>query len=1007
MAHFKSHRRGGNTCHNATLIAALTAAGAAGWASAGAARATVDTYIGPATGSSAYWNVAANWSTGIPVANSDVSLTATAVGSHLGSGGYITYNAASSPQLSALYIGPSNSGYIYLALEGPNLNASYETLAGGATATTAAHIYQSTGINTVGTLNVGSAGYTSLQGSYLLVGGTVSGGTEFVGAAGSQGIFTQGGIFNSSSTNAATSILIGSGAQSTGIYNVNGHASGSYATTASTTAEITVGDNGTGTFNQNGGVVSVGTYLSLGGSSAGAIGTYNLNASSSYGTTPTLAAANEYIGNNGSGTFTQSAGSNTVASNLTIAVNSGSRGIYTFSGGTLQLGQSIYSPLFRKYFFYSGAVHNNGTFDQSGGTLQDSEGGSNVTFINGVTGTVNISGGTIEASLTNNGTFNQSGGTLQDSAGGSNVAFINGVTGTVNISGGTVDASLTNNGKVYIQGTAGNLVVGGGVTNNNVIDVQTVGETLTINGSGLNNLGQLILATTTLNGSGPLINNGQIAGGGNIGGTGGFTNNGLLTQTIGSGGYTTSGNLTISNTGTNTNAGTILMANGYVFTLSGSALSNTGTVNLNGGTVTGPATLTNAAGGVVQGSGLISTAFANNAGATLLLQAGTTHISNGFANAGTVLLNGVTANLTGGPITNTGTIQGFGSIGSNITNDGSGTVEALGGTLVINGRFTNTGLIAAPTGSKVLLVTSPGANHGTISLTGGIFDTNGNLMQNTGEVSGYGTFSTGGFENGFQASPGVYTPGSVTFTGGTTTINGNVTNDSGSTMTMEYNPAIFTGNVTNNGTVFITQTTASFAGTYIDNGTTIHDPSTTYYTNWTIGSSGATTAGTGDLIAVTGNFVNNSTQNTRWATTAAKLEFLGGSAHTMDVAGTDMGATTAGYTNNFAWGILDLNGTKDALILGKGTGLAAGVNGAFYTQELLLAGGTSQIANITGNGVSIYYDPTNSANAYLGGRTYALSGGGFVAPVPEPATVALLAVAGAGMLLLGKRRSRN
>ena len=962
MARFKSHRFGGNTGHNITLLVAL-AAGAAGLAAAGTAWAA-DLYIGPASGSSANWNTAANWNAGIPVAGDDVVIDAL-FDTQLGSGGDVLYDAAGNPQLNSLAIGSGGSAYITLSLTtGSNLNSTTETLAGGSTALTAAQIAQNSGTNMVGTLNVGAApGFFSssgYQGLYDLFGGTVTGGTEFIGAAGGPGVFGQGGY--NSSLNSATSIQIGSAAQSTGVYNIGGPATGSAVATTTATTDLTVGGNGTGTFNQSGGVVSIGTDLYLGGSSAGAVGTYNLNDTYSHGTTPTLSAANEYIGSNGSGTFTQSAGTNTVASNLTIAVNSGSRGTYSLSGGILQLGHWFYNPFLHRSFFLSGTVLNNGTINESGGTLQDSNGGSNLTFTNSATGTVNISSGTIDASLTNNGTVN-------------------------------------------IQGTASDVVVGGSVTNNSVIEAWAAGQTLTVNGSGLNNLGQITLRATTINGNGPLTNNGQIAGGGNIGGTGGFINNGLLTQTISSGPYTQSGNLTLSNTGTISNAGTILMANGYVLTLSGSPLSNTGTVNLNGGTVAGSAALTNAAGGVVQGSGLISAGFANNAGATLLLQAGTTDISNGFSNAGTILLDGVTANLTGGGIMNSGTIQGLGSVGTNITNLGSGTVEALGGTLVLNGSFFNGGLIAAPAGSKVLLVNSPGVNRGTISLTGGIFDTNGNILQNTGEVSGYGTFSTGGFENGYESSPGVYTPGSVTFTGGTTTVNGNVTNDTGSTMTIEYNPAIFTGNVVNNGTVFITQTTASFAGTYTDNGTTIHDPSTTYYTNWTIGASGATTAGTGDLIVVTGNFLNNSTQNTRWNTALAELEFLGGT-HTMDVAGTDFGASTAGFNNNFAWNILQL-GSTDKLILGKGTGLASGVNGAFYTQELLLAGGVSQIADITGNGVNIYYDPTNSANAYLGDRTYSLTNGGEIAPVPEPATVALLAIASAGMLLLGKRRSKS
>ena len=514
------------------------------------------------------------------------------------------------------------------------------------------------------------------SGQYWLYGGTVSGGTEFIGAAGGpggQGVFSQSAHYYGSSLNSATSIQIGSAAQSTGVYDITGPATGSFTATATTTADLTVGDNGTGTFNQSGGVVTIDGNLYLGGSSAGAIGTYNLNSTGSNGTTPTLSAANEYIGNNGSGAFTQSAGTNTVASNLTIAVNSGSRGTYNLSGGILQLGHWFYNSFLHRSFFIVSTVLNNGTFNQSGGTLQDINGGSSLTFTNSASGTVNISGGAINANLTNNGTVN-------------------------------------------IQGTGSDFVIGGGVTNNSVIEAWADGQTMTVNGSGLNNGGQITLRATIINGSGPLTNNGQIAGGGNIGGTGGFTNNGLLTQTDP---YAQSGNLTLSNTGTLSNAGTILMAGGYVLTLSGSGLSNTGTVNLNGGTLAGSATLINVAGGVVQGSGLISAGFFNSGGATLLLQAGTTDISNAFSNDGTILLNGVTANLTGGAITNNGTLQGFGSVGSNITNLGSGTVEALGGTLVINGSFSNAGLIAAPAGAKVLLANSSGVNRGTISLTGG------------------------------------------------------------------------------------------------------------------------------------------------------------------------------------------------------------------------------------------------------------------------------------------------
>ena len=62
-------------------------------------------------------------------------------------------------------------------------------------------------------------------------------------------------------------------------------------------------------------------------------------------------------------------------------------------------------------------------------------------------------------------------------------------------------------------------------------------------------------------------------------------------------------------------------------------------------------------------------------------------------------------------------------------------------------------------------------------------------MNNTGQISGWGIFRTGGM--------GLDNHGSITLSGGTTTVDGPVTNENGQTITVAYNPAIFTGSVTN------------------------------------------------------------------------------------------------------------------------------------------------------------------------------------------------------------------
>ncbi|MGC8478285.1 MAG: hypothetical protein ACP5NP_18185, partial [Acetobacteraceae bacterium] len=170
----------------------------------------------------------------------------------------------------------------------------------------------------------------------------------------------------------------------------------------------------------------------------------------------------------------------------------------------------------------------------------------------------------------------------------------------------------------------------------------------------------------------------------------------------------------------------------------------------------------------------------------------------------------------------------------------------------------------------------------------------------------------------------------ITLTGGNTTINGDVTNEAGSNIAVRYNPAIFTGNVINNGTFTTTQTTVTFAGGFTNNGTVITDPTTTNYTNWVVGTSGSTIAASGDRFTVSGTFTNNSTQNTTWNTSGATLEFTGSGSHGMSLAGLDMGATAAGWSNNFAWNLLTLDsGNSLSLSSGRGSGTAA-----FYVSDL-------------------------------------------------------------------------
>lgn len=153
-----------------------------------------------------------------------------------------------------------------------------------------------------------------------------------------------------------------------------------------------------------------------------------------------------------------------------------------------------------------------------------------------------------------------------------------------------------------------------------------------------------------------------------------------------------------------------------------------------------------------------------------------------------------------------------------------------------------------------------------------------------------------------------------------------------------------------------------------------------------ITAKGALVGGKGDRFFVSGNLTSQSTNTTGWNTAAAELVFKGGAIHVMDVNGKDMGATAAGYENNFAWGTLSFADGERLVLESDGPGAA------LYVQVLSLPGGIQQISEIEGNGVDIYYDPTQPGNGYLYDLSYSLDGGGYLIPDPsDPAAIRALA----------------
>jgi hypothetical protein len=351
----------------------------------------------------------------------------------------------------------------------------------------------------------------------------------------------------------------------------------------------------------------------------------------------------------------------------------------------------------------------------------------------------------------------------------------------LNLSGGTLSLGALN-----LSGNLARFNWTGGTlhfTNGVVIDTAgpiggtidlVAGKTLSTGGGTLANNGTIVMSGGTIGGAGAIDNTGAITGFGTIAGTGGFTNQGSVIQSA-------AGNFVFSNTGlTNTNFGNIDLAASRQFTLGGAgvALLNRGTINLNNATLNGAGTLTNGSAATIAGRGTITVALANPSG-VIAVSGGTLNVTQPFASGGVIRLDGAGAHLGGAAITNTGRIQGNGSVSSAILNFSGGRIEpgGAGAMLTLGGTVTNNGgatLSSGVAGSTLLITGGLAAhtNNGAISMNGGTFDyAAASPMTNAGTISGRGVI---------QTSAGLINNGQVQLSGGFSDVHGGVTANSGS-----------------------------------------------------------------------------------------------------------------------------------------------------------------------------------------------------------------------------------
>jgi fibronectin-binding autotransporter adhesin len=719
---------------------------------------------------------------------------------------------SASTSLNGLLVGYAGQGSYTLSGGSLSANNEYVSYSGLASFT------QTGGTNSVGYLSVG----TYYNGTYNLSGsGLLKATTEYVGDSGNIGTFNQNGGTNAVSGN----LVVGNNSSFGGAYNLN---AGSLSA-----ANEYVGQSVAGTFNHAGGTntVSGALYIAVNGS-----GTYSLSGNSQ------LIAPTEYIGDSAAGSFSHSSGTNSVTSAMYLGYNGGSSGGYSLSGnGVLLATTSAANGL--EYVGYSGT----GTFTQSGGT--NTVNTLKIAGLVGASGTYSLTGaslltaGNVYLGFGGAGVFAQSGGTATittdmnvsegtastgayslsgggllavgsylavgyngtgsftlsnatNSVGGLNLGS-NGISsrGTYNLNGGGVLTATTE----YVGNPGSGVFMQSGGTN-------SIGSALYVDNSALSgtanySLGNGLLAAPTeyigysgsgsfaqsggtnavsgnlligfssaaskgsynLGGSGSLSANVEYVGTlgiGNFTQTGGTNSAGsLIVQGTASGGgtYNLSGNALLSTTnedigysnnffgGFTQSGGTNLTAN----FLLGGLVGSSGTFILSGGSLAAPGEVigSSGSGSFTQTGGTNATSFVNLAYPSYGY--GVYNLNGGLllAGSGGIVAESANASFNLGGGTLSASAPWSSSINMTLTGSiGNSTIDTTGGSIALFGNLTGSATLSK-VGPGILSLSGTNSNFGELIVNGGTVQVPGGAIATSTEYignSGNGSFTQAG-----------------------------------------------------------------------------------------------------------------------------------------------------------------------------------------------------------------------------------------------------------------------
>jgi autotransporter-associated beta strand protein len=847
-----------------------------------------------------------------------------------------TYSGGTTVSAGTLQIGNGGKGE-FLASPTVNVGSGASLIFNHADALTYSGAISGSGsLTKLGGGALTMTGASSMGGNVIVDGGSMavpSGslstmGNVFVGNNANGGFVQTGGIVAISSTAGSNGYLyVGNNVGSVGSYNLSGGSlwAGQYEY---------IGFSGSGSFTQSRGTNSVSNGNMVVGFFGGSSGAYNLSGSG------LLSTPQEYIGlEGGTGTFTQTGGTNALSSALWLGTWAGSSGTYTLSGSGL-----VSSP--QESFGYLGTA----AFTQSGGTnsspvlvLGNNPGGA---------ATYNLTGGSLSSAsfqqigYGGSGTFAQSGGTNMVSGGGYlALGCTSSGSGTYYLSGSGLLSAPTEEigiagGGVFTQ-TAGTNTISG-----SLVLAQSAGSTgtydlngglLSLAGSGLlagagsaafNFSGGTLQARASFSTSVPIVL--ATAGSNGIFNTNDYALT-LAGPLSGPGGFQKGGTGTLTLSASNGYTGTTLVTGGTLLLANTAALSGS-TFDTSGSGALSFGALSSATFGGLQGTGNLT--LNNAASGAVALSVGGNNTSTTFS--GTLSGSGSLVKLGSGVFTLTG-MNSYGGA----TTVGAGTLQLLAGRLPAANEYVGSGGTAS-------LVQSGGTN--SVSSSGTLY-----LGYN---VTDSGTYNLSG--SGLLSAPyqiiGYSGLGSFTQTGGTNSVSSNLTFGSGyssnGTYSLGGNAQLSASNeyigyagtgsaIQSGGTNWVSSNLflgsgMSGSGTYSLNGGSLSAPTEN------IGSYGTgsftQSAGTNSVS----NYLSLGTYDTGWGTyslsgsglLSAPTEYVGKST---EISGS---FTQTGGTNSVSGGLV--------LAQGASSGGTYNLNGGLLTLSGLTQGSGSAAFSFSG-----------------------------------------------------------